>query len=299
MLAGAGLLAAVVGFLSSQGLLTPLLFGAGMGMLALGLGLSASAQACQRRADGLAGYAGPSPVLVFAAAAAAGLAIQVLVLLVAGGDPGLPDSVGLIVSSATIAVSALAAVALLVVGSGALRWRDMGLRQPDRGRAAALTDIALGAALAVPTLFLAGVIAIVLVGLLGVGPEPIIPLTPDPDILLASLVAAVVVAPIWEELFFRGFATTAWARMTGSRAAIVRGAVFFALVHVLTGLGGDVGTAARVALIAFSVRLPVGIVLGWLFLRRRSLLAAIALHATYNGLPILLYAATAGSLPGS
>jgi hypothetical protein len=270
-----------------------------MGMLALGLGLSASAQACQRRADGLAGYAGPSPVLVFAAAAAAGLAIQVLVLLVAGGDPGLPDSVGLIVSSATIAVSALAAVALLVVGSGALRWRDMGLRQPDRGRAAALTDIALGAALAVPTLFLAGVIAIVLVGLLGVEPEPIIPLTPDPDILLASLVAAVVVAPIWEELFFRGFATTAWARMTGTRAAIVRGAVFFALVHVLTGLGGDVGTAARVALIAFSVRLPVGIVLGWLFLRRRSLLAAIALHATYNGLPILLYAATAGSLPGS
>ena len=299
MLAGAGLLAAVVGFVSSQGLLTPLLFGAGMGMLALGLGLSASAQACQRRADGLAGYAGPSPVLVFAAAAAAGLAIQVLVLLVAGGDPGLPDSVGLIVSSATIAVSALAAVALLVVGSGALRWRDMGLRQADRDRAAALTDIALGAALAVPTLFLAGVIAIVLVGLLGVGPEPIIPLTPDPDILLASLVAAVVVAPIWEELFFRGFATTAWARMTGTRAAIVRGAVFFALVHVLTGLGGDVGTAARVALIAFSVRLPVGIVLGWLFLRRRSLLAAIALHATYNGLPILLYAATAGSLPGS
>jgi len=30
------------------------------------------------------------------------------------------------------------------------------------------------------------------------------------------------------------------------------------------------------------VRLPLGIALGWLWIRRRSLLATVALHAAYN-----------------
>jgi membrane protease YdiL (CAAX protease family) len=36
------------------------------------------------------------------------------------------------------------------------------------------------------------------------------------------------------------------------------------------------------AAVAFIVRLPLGIALGWLWMRRRSLLAAIALHSAYN-----------------
>ena len=283
-----------------QPVVTPFLFGVGMVVLALGLGAAAVSQASRRRAAGAA-YAGPSPVLVFAAAAAAGLGCQALVLLLAGGS-GLSDPAALVVSSTTMATCAIAAVAILVVGAGALRWRDMGISRPaasgSAALGAALGDIAWGAALALPTLFVAGLIAVVLVGLLGVTPDPVLPLSPDPAVLLASLVAAAVIAPAWEELFFRGFATTAWARAAGAPAAIVRGAVFFALVHVITTWQGDAAPAAGIAVIAFSVRLPVGLVLGWLFLRRRSLLAAIALHATYNALPILLYVAAAPAPTG-
>ena len=63
-------------------------------------------------------------------------------------------------------------------------------------------------------------------------------ITSPPDILLTNyvmleliltrtdeinLVAAAVLAPVWEEVFFRGFATTAWERTAGARAAIAKG----------------------------------------------------------------------------
>ena len=78
----------------------------------------------------------------------------------------------------------------------------------------------------------------------------------------------------------------------------MRGAVFFALVHVVTLVGTDFGTALRTALIAFAVRLPVGLVLGWVFVRRRTLVAPIALHAAYNTIPVLLVALGAGVAQG-
>ena len=105
-------------------------------------------------------------------------------------------------------------------------------------------------------------------------------------------------APVWEEAFFRGFMTTAWARTAGPRAAIVRGAVFFALIHVITLGGCDFGSAARVAFIAFVIRLPVGLVLGWVFLRRRTLVAPVVLHAAYNAIPVLLVAFAGGAPVG-
>ena len=52
---------------------------------------------------------------------------------------------------------------------------------------------------------------------------------------------------------------------------------------VVSTVGGtSVADAAGVAAVAFVVRLPLGIALGWLWMRRRSLLAAIALHSAYN-----------------
>ena len=88
-----------------------------------------------------------------------------------------------------------------------------------------------------------------------------------------------------------------WARTAGGRAAIVRGAVFFALIHVVTLGGTDFGSALAVAFIAFVIRLPVGLVLGWVFLRRRTLVAPIALHAAYNAIPVLLAAAGGAATP--
>jgi membrane protease YdiL (CAAX protease family) len=42
--------------------------------------------------------------------------------------------------------------------------------------------------------------------------------------------------------------------------------------------------------------LPIAITLGWLFLRRRSLYAAIGLHGAFNGIQVLLLFAAGNAL---
>jgi membrane protease YdiL (CAAX protease family) len=266
-----------------------------LGIAAVGLGMTAGAgsQALQRRADA-ARYPGPSPVLVFGAA----FALTLVVGFALGGLGILPEGPASVLASVLISAAiSLGVVALVVVSPGSLSWREMGFRRPGPGEGSAVVDVAWGMALAVPTLFGAGLLAAVLVSILGVAPSsPILP-AQDPVGVLVNLLAAVVIAPLWEEAFFRGFATTAWAAAAGPRAAIVRGAVFFALVHVVTLSGTDFGTALAAAAIAFAIRLPVGLVLGWVFLRRRTLVAPFALHATYNAIPVLLVALGAGVSP--
>jgi membrane protease YdiL (CAAX protease family) len=266
----------------------------GIAALSVGLAAGAGAQALQRRADGAA-YAGPSPVLVFAAAfgltAVAGFAIGA-----AGIMPEGPPAV--LASVVVSAVFSTGLIGLVVVSPGGLSWRDMGLRLPGPGEGSALRDVAWGVALAVPTLFAAGLLASVLIELLGVAPESPIPPARDPAGIAVNLVAAVVIAPLWEEIFFRGFVATAWARTAGARAAIIRSAVFFALVHVIVVGGTDFRSALLAAAIAFVIRLPVGLVLGWIFLLRRTLVAPLALHATYNAIPVLLVSAGLGAPPG-
>jgi membrane protease YdiL (CAAX protease family) len=93
----------------------------------------------------------------------------------------------------------------------------------------------------------------------------------------------VLLVPIGEELFFRGFALTAWLRDLGERAAIVRSSLFFALFHIININAATFDEGARQALGVVLVILPVGAVLGVLFVKR-GLLAAMAAHVTYNGL---------------
>jgi membrane protease YdiL (CAAX protease family) len=118
---------------------------------------------------------------------------------------------------------------------------------------------------------------------------------------LALVLAAAVVAPIGEEAFFRGFALTAWWRDLGPRAALVRSALFFAIVHILNIQVGseEAGKGLAQALLSFLVILPLGVVLGWLF-QRRGIVASIAGHVTYNGILLVLVALAAmgGATPG-
>ena len=78
------------------------------------------------------------------------------------------------------------------------------------------------------------------------------------------MLAAAVVAPIGEEAFFRGFALTAWWRDLGPRSALIRSALFFAVVHILNieVAPDQAGTGLAQALLAFLVILPLGVVLG-------------------------------------
>ena len=69
---------------------------------------------------------------------------------------------------------------------------------------------------------------------------------------------------------------------------LVRGAIFFAIVHVLAVTAPTFGEGVARAAIAFLGRLPISIALGWIFLRRRSLYASIGLHAAFNGALVLI-----------
>ena len=287
-LMGAGCL--VVAFLASVAAgVTFALALVGLALLSLGLVAGAGSQAIERRvaADGAPGSPrGPSPFLVFAAAIPLSLFIVALVgiPLVAFGM----DTTGPLATLISVAIQALVylgLVRLLVVGTDALSWREMGIG--GRPRAVLAKDVGRGMVLAVPVLVVTAILAALLSRFL---PTPGSPLPPAGGTagLLANVLAAVVVAPLGEELFFRGFATSAWAQSMPVRSAVVRGAVFFAIGHVLTVGGADFGDAAGRALVAFLTRLPVALALGAIFMRRRSLAAPLALHATFNGLLLVL-----------
>jgi membrane protease YdiL (CAAX protease family) len=267
----------------------------GLALVSLGLVAGAGSQTIERRARAasaeatdvpMPGYVGPSPFLLFAASVpVAILLVTVLAapLLGLGLDPQGPA--GTLLSVVVQAIVYVALIRLVVVGTGALRWRDMGIG----GRTASELggDIAWGVVLVVPvvvvTAFVGGLLSLVL-------PLPDSPLPPSGGTsgLIVNLISAAVVAPIGEETFFRGFSTTAWARSMSPRAGLVRAALFFAAVHVLTVGGTDFADAAGRALFAFATRLPVAFVLGALFVERRSLASSIALHASFNGLLVLL-----------
>jgi membrane protease YdiL (CAAX protease family) len=260
----------------------------GLVILTLGLLAGAGAQALERSRWTDQAYRGPSPWLVFAATISLSLAVQVLIVIIAralGISTTLP-----LLTTILLAATALvyvAVVRLLVVGTGALTWTEMGLRIPAPR---VLTDLAFGAAFALPVLVFTGAVAVALSQVFQPPPNPL-PEALSPFDLAANLLSAAVIAPIGEELFFRGYATTAWERSAGARSAILRGAFLFAFAHVLTL--GDVWQA----LFAFIVRLPVALMLGWVFLQRRSLPASIGLHAAFNGIQVLLLAAATQAGP--
>ncbi len=263
----------------------------GVGVLGLGLTAGAAAQGLQRAANG-APFGGPSPFLVFAALALLSVCATFLVggaFLIVGL---VPDEQATVLTAVAInGLLAVGLVRLLVVGPGALTWRAMGFRRPAAGEGSIIEDVGWGMALAIPAFGAAVIIAVILTLVLGVTGEGVIPMTREPVGVTLNLLAAAFIAPLWEETFFRGFATTAWARGMTRSGAIVRGALFFALIHVLGITGSDLGTALKMVVIAFAIRIPVGLLLGWVLLRRRTIVAPIALHATYNAIPILLFLA--------
>ncbi len=141
-------------------------------------------------------------------------------------------------------------------------------------RRAAVTELALGALAACRSSSSRPSVAGILSTFFPVQPDSPLPPAGDHGGLLLNLVAGAIIAPIGEELLFRGFATTAWARDLGPRRALVQGALFFAVVHVLTITGGTAGGALGLAVIGFVARLPVALALGWLFVERRLDLGA-------------------------
>jgi membrane protease YdiL (CAAX protease family) len=276
---------AVVGILAAGGgAAAPLFFG-GLAVLAVGLILLAGAQSSERTTAGLA-WAGPSPVLVFAACVAASLVMSVVVgapLAALGVELAVP--VRNLVAVTLQALVFLTVVHVTCVSTGALDARAIGLAVPG---SVAMRELVAGAAWAVPVIFASAALAAVLVPLVGVAPDSPLPPTGSPGGLALNLLAGALIAPVAEEVVFRGVAVSAWARMAGPTAAIVRSSLLFALAHVLV-IGADTfGEAAALAFVGAAARLPVAVALAWLYLRRGSLWAPIGLHVGFNAVLLVL-----------
>ena len=94
--------------------------------------------------------------------------------------------------------------------------------------------------------------------------------------LLAVL--AVVMAPLFEELFFRGFLFRGLARSWGWPLAAVLSAAVFGAVHQQVTV--------------FIPLFALGFVLAWVYERTGSIWTPIALHAVFNGISVFAWALT-------
>ncbi len=86
---------------------------------------------------------------------------------------------------------------------------------------------------------------------------------------ILTFISVVIVAPVVEELFFRGFIYTSIKRHCGITKAIIISTALFALIHV------DVYYRFIPIIIA-------GLVLPYIYEKSRSLIAPIIVHAVYN-----------------
>lgn len=252
--------------------------------LSVGLILLSGSQTIERRAAG-ATFAAPSPLLVlltaFVVTRLAGFLVGVALLPIA---ERIPTEVGDLLGVLLQAGVFYAVVRLTIVGPGVLGWRDMGW---SADRLVVRRGLASGVVYAAPILAITWVLAAVVINLAGVSPPSPLPPTGTLAGLVLHLGAGAVIAPIAEEMLFRGFAVTAWRRLVGVQGAVIRSSIVFVLAHALFVTGDTFGEALRVAVIAALVRVPVAFALGVLFTRTGSIWAPIGLHAAFNGFLIV------------
>ncbi len=275
---GAGIIAVAV--MARGGLTSSVVLLGGLALLSIGLIAAAGSQGIERRARAMAGYAGPSPLLVFAASIPASvLALVVLALPLDALGVALDGPPGALLSVGVQAAVYVGLIRLLVVDTGALNWRAMGIR---RLNLAAFGEMAGGALWAVPVIVLTIPISAILLAIFPVTPESPLPPSGTAGGFALSLVAGVLIAPFGEEVLFRAFATTAWVRGMGNRGGVVRAALVFAVAHILTISGSSAGDAIGLAVVGFATRLPIALALGWLFIRRGTVWSSFGLHAAFN-----------------
>lgn len=93
--------------------------------------------------------------------------------------------------------------------------------------------------------------------------------------VLSTTAALVVIAPVFEELLFRGLILQALRKSQGTAQALIFSSFLFGLCHV------------RI-LAALFPACVAGLMLGAIALRTRSILPAIVSHAAINAAPLLL-----------
>ena len=220
-------------------------------------------------------------------AAQLGLQLAVGLVLVATGllDPGALDA-------SEVGAPLLALVVLSqLVGLGAvlllLRRRAIPLRAVVGPVRPLRRNLGLGAGLGVLAIVGSTIVVSALVALSGSEATPDQVLTGDiaetPTQLLLAITAAVVLAPIAEELLFRGLLHRALRGRLAIVPATMISSVLFAVVHV------DVAFSQPLALVGLTL---VGVLLAVAYERTGGLVVPIAIHAVHNAVTILAVVVT-------
>lgn len=110
----------------------------------------------------------------------------------------------------------------------------------------------------------------------------------DPQTAPIFVISAMVVAPIFEELFFRGMVFPAIAKRLGLWAGIVLSALVFGLVH-LNQAGDLVGGGLLLLRLV-----PLGILFAWLYQWRGTIVVPMIVHSIFNGASVALLLAGLG-----
>jgi membrane protease YdiL (CAAX protease family) len=103
----------------------------------------------------------------------------------------------------------------------------------------------------------------------------------DPRTIPIFVVSAVVLAPLAEELYFRGMLYPAIRKRLGAWPAIGLSGLVFGATHFDEHASGY--------LLLLLVLFPVGMILARLYEARPTLWAPILAHATYNGIQVAIF----------
>lgn len=112
-----------------------------------------------------------------------------------------------------------------------------------------------------------------ILALLGATPEQDVDQLFDSRVVLPlTALATIIVAPLAEELFFRGFVFGGLVRYVGANGAMAASGLLFALFHV-----SDAQSALLVPPFA-----AIGVLFAWLYYRTGSLWASVLCHFLFN-----------------
>jgi len=190
-----------------------------------------------------------------------------VVMIVIGGPQAAQELMA--VAMGPINLAAFAVTMLVGLVFGGLRWPEVVRLTPFRG------------ALLLPTM-----IAVVGIGILASELDNVLQfILPMPDSLARLLgdmmsgdldmaIVLVVVAPLTEELLFRGLILHGLLKRYGTVLAVLLPTLLFTLVHVNP--------------YQFASAIIMGVFLAWLFVRTRSLWPCIIAHTLFNSQVILI-----------
>jgi membrane protease YdiL (CAAX protease family) len=207
--------------------------------------------------------------------------------LVATQDPGTDFTQAEVVANLLFAIVVLDGIfiggpALVALWRYHLGWQGLGLRPFDRD----LWWLPLAAAAAAYVGIIVYAVVLVALGAEGAVPEQeeVDQLFEHRAVLPLAFLATVIMAPLAEEIFFRGFVFAGLVRPLGVAPAMLASGLLFGAFHVT-----DVDTVGLVVPFGF-----IGALFAWLYYRTGSLWPSVLTHLLFNLVSFIRLALTAG-----